>query len=149
MKKLAYIITFAAISLTCWTNSANAQAVFNDTIYFSILKTRFIDGDFKYLIDYQVPATEKQSGFTGKMVLSMCGCYCDSIWDAWPAPSDSLMAGGIGTIDYLASSVQNNNPGPFSPGPINRHKGRLNIWQMPGSFSLTEAFTLPVAFTID
>jgi hypothetical protein len=78
----------------------------------------------------------------------MCGCYCDSLWDAWPPPSDDVMLGGAATLSstYSGSSV---SPGTFGVGGLGRHRGVLNIWQMPGSFSLTEAFSLPVIFKVD
>ncbi|MEM7371343.1 MAG: hypothetical protein AAF587_22195 [Bacteroidota bacterium] len=145
MKSLIYIFALllcASIS----SEKAHAQAVFNDTILFKIVKTRATTIGAKYLLEYQTEISSEQS-FSGKMVLSMCSCYCDSIWDAWPTtPSDSLMVGGTATLSHY-SSKSGSSSGLFSTDGPNKWSGRLNIWQMPGSFSLTEAFTLPVTFT--
>jgi hypothetical protein len=149
MKKLIYISSLLLFLSFFATEKAHAQAVFNDTILFQIIKTRPTPNGAKYLMNYQT-VNPNGENFTGKIILSMCQCYCDSIWDAWPkTPSDSIMAGGTATMSYFASSSGNNSPGPWATGGPNMGNGRLNIWQMPGSFSLTEAFTLPVTFTID
>ncbi|MCB0843009.1 MAG: hypothetical protein KDE26_07080 [Bacteroidetes bacterium] len=148
MKKIIYLTGFWLLGFSLWTGSVSAQAVFNDTIYFQILKTRPTNIGAKYLMTFGTEAGSTNS-FTGKMVLSLCACYCDSIWDAWPkTPSDSLMTGGKATLSH-SSSGGGGSPGIFGTDGPGRFRGRLNIWQMPGSFSLTEAFTLPVTFTVD
>lgn len=148
MKSLIYIFTFLVFCGMLAGQKTNAQAVFNDTILFKIVKTRATANGAKYLLEYQTEISSNQS-FSGKMVLSMCSCYCDSIWDAWPkTPSDSVMQGGAATLSHY-SSKSGSNTGLFSTDSPNKWGGRLNIWQMPGSFSLTEAFTLPVTFTRD
>ena len=147
MKSLIYISSLLMFSAGLWSGSSHAQAVFNDTILFRILKVRPAPNGSRYLMDFQ-GAESSNSDFTGKMVLSMCNCYCDSLWDAWPAPSDSVMAGGTATLTSMSTS-NSGNSGGFGNQIPNRQRGVLNIWQMPGSFSLTEAFSLPVVFKLD
>lgn len=145
MKKLLYTLCLFVIFSGFGEQKAEAQSVFNDTIYFQIFKTRSTTIGAKYLMDFQTAPSVSES-FTGKMVLSLCYCYCDSIWDAWPpSPSDSVMTGGKATLSY-ASSSGSGGAGIFGNDGPYRLRGRLNIWQMPGSFPLTEAFTLPVVF---
>ena len=149
MKRIIYITSFFLFFTAFLNEKTSAQAVFNDTIYFNILKTRPTTNGAKYLIAYGTEAGSTNN-FSGKMVLSMCQCYCDSIWDAWPkTPSDSIMTGGAATLSHFSSSGGNNSPGPLSTDGPGRFRGRLNIWQMPGSFSLSDAFMLPVTFTIE
>jgi len=147
MKKFIYLSSLLMLFSFFNLEKASAQNIWQDTILFQIVKTRPTANGAKYLMNFQ---TVNPSGdnFTGKMILSMCSCYCDSIWDAWPkTPSDSIMTGGTATLTHFARS--SGNSGAWGVGAPNIGNGRLNIWQMPGSFSLTEAFTLPVDFSID
>lgn len=153
MKSLQYIVTILLFGIGLWSGQTQAQAIFNDTILFQILKIRPANGsDSRYLMDFQT-APGSTNNFTGKMVLSMCSCYCDSIWDAWPTPSDSLMAGGTATITYMSSSggppLGTGGDIGFGTNIPERQRGILNIWQMPGSFLRPDPFSLPVVFKLD
>lgn len=149
MKSILYIISFLVFSSGLWSGHTQAQAVFNDTILFQITKIRLAPNgnSSKYLMEFQT-AQGSTNNLTGKMVLSMCNCYCDSIWDAWPAPSDSIMTGGTATLTHMSTS-SGNASGSFGLPTSNRQRGMLNIWQMPGSFIRTDPFSLPAMFILD
>ena len=149
MKKCIYISLIACFFSFFQPEKAAGQSVFNDTIYFQIIKTRPTTNGAKYLMNFQT-VNPFGENYTGKMVLSLCACYCDSIWDAWPkTPSDSIMTGGAATLSSFSSSSGGTGSGLWGSGGPGQFGGRLNIWQMPGSFSLTEAFTLPVVVIRD
>ena len=152
MKKFIYISIVLLAGICFSHRTAHAQSVFNDTILFKILKTRTYDGGFRYLMEFQ--SVEQSGGgqgldLSGKGVLSLCACYCDSIWDAWPAPSDSVMTGGAATLTLMSTGDSGGGGGIFNIPSPNRQYGRLNIWQMPGSFIRTKPFTLPFTFKLD
>ena len=95
MKKSIYILTILLTINTFAEGSLQAQAVFNDTILYAIRNYQFRAGFndtmmLQVMIDFQTRASnESNRDFSGIGVLSMCGCYCDSIWDAWPRePND-------------------------------------------------------------
>lgn len=125
--------------------SLKAQSIFNDTILFKITDIRTVGNDFRYLIEFETADPNAVKIKTGTIVMKMCNCYCDSIWDAWPVEVGGL-TGGAATVDYISSS---SGGGGLGSGLPQRQRGRLNIWQMPGSFSLTEAFQLPVILRFD
>ena len=68
----------------------------------------------RMLLDYDIMTPEGQ--LSGPGTLSMCGCYCDSIWDAWPTE----VGGGIpgsGTM-YLISDSGGNPPTGIQNGVL-------------------------------
>ncbi len=142
-----YFIILLLFSTFIFPQKSSAQFVFNDTIMvFNLLKIRKLNnGDARYLIDYATA-----SGLTGKMVLSLCYCYCDSLWDAWP---DEVVGGGMtggeATLTYIASSSSGSGQ-PNLSGDL-RRRGRLNIWKMPGPAGIPRStpFELPVVFMVD
>ena len=56
MKKIIYLTGFWLLGFSLWTGSVSAQAVFNDTIYFQILKTRPTNIGAKYLMTFGTEA---------------------------------------------------------------------------------------------
>lgn len=146
MKKLQYTLMMALLLGSVASLSAQTQ-IFNDTIYFQIRQIKQVGNDFKYLMDFQGADNTPSQNLSGVIVLSMCGCYCDSIWDAWPSEIAGGTPPGTATLSY--SSGSGNSPGAFGAGGPGRQRGRLNIWQMPGSFLRDDPFTLPVVLKLD
>lgn len=128
--------------------SLNAQSVFNDTILFKITRIKPTGQNFRYLMEFTSYDDNGIADKTGQIVLNMCGCYCDSLWDAWPTEANGTMTGGGATIDYISSNSSAGSLG-IGAGVPRPQRGRLNIWQMPGSFLRTEPFSLPVMLRFD
>lgn len=100
------------------------------------------------MFDFQT-AQGSQNSMTGKIVLSMCRCYCDSLWDEWPADVNDPIPGGTATLEWVSSSSQQNS-GPLQPGNTGKPmRGRLNIWKAPAGIQRNDPFTLPVMFIVD
>ena len=140
MKKLINICSLCLISICLSITNARGQAVFNDTILFQITGIEQINNGFKYFLEFETQGTGlgNPEAFRGIGVLSMCSCYCDSIWDAWPAPKDSLLTGGIGVLTYPSTAS--------SGGDGGLRRGRLGVLQMPGSFLRQDPFPLQITY---
>lgn len=133
-----------------FTSSLQAQSVFNDTMLFQINRIKTTNNGFRYLMTFQTVEPSGVQIKTGTIVLSMCNCYCDSLWDAWPSEVvGGPMTGGTATLDYIGGSGGGSIGGGIGSGLPQRQRGRINIWQMPGSFLRTEPFTLPVMLRFD
>lgn len=150
MKKIINICSLCLISICLSTASAFGQAVFNDTIFFKITGIEQLTNGFKYFLEFETQGTGQgnQDSFKGIGLLSMCSCYCDSIWDAWPTspPSDSLF-GGIGVLTYPSTASSGGDTGLFkSSSSGGRQRGRLGVLQMPGSFLRQDPFPLQITY---
>ena len=150
MKYLKIFLLMAGFS---WAGvselSAQKRQVFNDTIYFSLLQISPMgNGHARMMFGFETtPQSARQ--MTGTIVLSLCACYCDSIWDAWPKGVTDPVPGGAATITYMSSSG-GSSPGGLSPGNTGKPlRGRLNIWKAPAGIQRNDPFTLPVMFVVD
>ena len=149
MKKLINICSLCLISICLSITNARGQAVFNDTILFQITGIEQINNGFKYFLEFETQGTGlgNPEAFRGIGVLSMCGCYCDSLWDAWPPPKDSLLTGGIGVLTYPSTASSGGDGGLFkSSSSGGRQRGRLGVLQMPGSFLRQDPFPLQITY---
>lgn len=154
MRFLRYI--FLPFFLFCFfcpqsaTAQGNGAKLFNDTILFSIIQMQIKpDGDRKLLMTFQSVSGSSQS-FSGTIVMNLCACYCDSIWDAWPSGVNDPIPGGEATITYMSKGNSGGLSGPLGTGnPGKSQRGRLNIWKAPAGINRTSAFTLPVVFKFD
>ncbi|MEL6252537.1 MAG: hypothetical protein AAFR87_11050 [Bacteroidota bacterium] len=151
MKKLINIFSLCLISICLSATNTFGQAVFNDTILFKINGIEQVGNAFKYFLEFETQGTGpgNPDAFRGIGVLSMCSCYCDSIWDAWPAsppPDDSLFT-GVGVITYPSTTSSGGNGGLFkSSSSGGRQRGRLGVLQMPGSFLRQDPFPLQITY---
>ncbi|MEM6347309.1 MAG: hypothetical protein AAF927_25690 [Bacteroidota bacterium] len=147
-KKILFSLLLTGFGLS---GSLQAQSVFNDTILFQINRIKTANNSFRYLMTFQTVEPTTAQIKTGTMVLSLCYCYCDSLWDAWPNEVvGGPMMGGTATVDYIGNSSGGANIGAgIGTGLPQRQRGRINIWQMPGSFVRTDPFTLPVMLRFD
>ncbi|MEL7532201.1 MAG: hypothetical protein AAFN10_12865, partial [Bacteroidota bacterium] len=130
-----------------FSSSLQAQSVFNDTILFQINRIKTAGNDFRYLMTFQAVEPSGVTAKSGTIILSMCNCYCDSLWDAWPSEvNGGPMVGGTATLDYIGGNGGGggNIGAGIGSGLPQRQRGRINIWQMPGSFLRPDTFTLPV-----
>lgn len=154
MRKIKYLLLFLFIFCFAFPQSLSAQGqglkVFNDTILFSIVQMQIKpNGDRRFLLDFQSVSGATQS-FSGTIVMNLCACYCDSIWDAWPTEINNPVPGGQATISYMSKGKAGGPSGPLGTGnPGNPQRGRLNIWKAPAGINRTSAFTLPVVFKFD
>lgn len=135
--------------------TASAQGlglqVFNDTILFTLNQMQIRpNGDRRFLMSFQ-SVSGSTSSFSGTMVMNLCYCYCDSLWDAWPAEINSPVPGGQATISYLSTSGGSGGPsGPIGTGnPGKPLRGRINIWKAPAGIDRSSPFTLPVIVKFD
>ena len=106
VKSYLLFIVFA-LSLS----NLNAQNVQSAPVDFIIkrIKNTPNQNKMRMLLNFEV--TEGSNQFTGIGVLSMCGCYCDSIWDAWPVEVLGNGIPGTGTLHFV------NGGGSQSPLP--------------------------------
>ena len=157
MKKIIYISFCCLVSAFFYSGNLQAQSqafgtqVFNDTILFKIGRIDNIPNGQRYFLEFQTQGTGpgNPSIFSGIGVLSMCNCYCDSLWDAWPPPrddSDSLLTGGIGVISYPSTQSSGGGSGIYDSSSGGRQRARLNVIQMPGSFRRQEPFPLQMTY---
>lgn len=107
--------------------------VFNDTILFHKLR---VEG-----------TTNEGASIVGTISLSLCSCYCDSLWDAWPDCYPNCFQGN-GTLGYIEPSTSFSSSGG---GTISGLKGRgsLGIKQMEGGKLREEEFLLPVKYNLE
>lgn len=137
------------LGLSIFTHHSQAQQVFNDTILFDITRITQSGNDFRYIVSFEPFGNAPTQGISGGIgLISMCACNCDSLWDAWPRPTDepdSLLSGGKATITYSSSSGSATS-GLFGSSSPNRQRGRINIIQMPNSFIREKPFSLPIIF---
>lgn len=154
MRHLRYILFSLFILCFALPQNASAQGngakVFNDTILFSLNQMQIKpNGDRRFLLGFQSVSGSSQS-FSGTIVMNMCNCYCDSLWDAWPSEITNPVPGGQATISYMSSGGSSGPSGPLGAGnPGKPQRGRLNIWKAPAGIDRTSAFTLPVVFKFD
>ncbi len=154
MRNIRYIILSLFLLCFAFPQTASAQGkgfqIFNDTIFFSIVQMQIKpDGDRKLLMTFQSVSGSSQS-FSGNIVMNLCACYCDSIWDAWPSGVNDPIPGGKATITYMSKGNTGGLSGPLGTGnPGKSQRGRLNIWKAPAGIDRTSAFTLPVVFKFD
>ena len=104
------------------------QTNFNDTMLVRLLFDFEVDDDGVILI--------------GTGALNMCGCYCDSLWDAWPAGGVAEIP-GTGTFHYL--SGDNGEPPPTGV-PRN---GVLGIQALAGGTERDTEFNLSTRFIVE
>ena len=83
---------------------------------------------------------DSQSGaLTAIGVLSFCSCYCDSIWDAWPAEVMDPIP-GTGTLHFV-SNTGGGNQNPAAP-----QTGVLGISGVQGGIERKSDFNLWLKF---
>lgn len=129
MKKIIYILSFLLTSNIFLGDHLKSQAVFNDTILFSIrnykFKPIFNDTILNVMMDFQSKVgNESNRDFTGIGVLSMCNCYCDSIWDAWPRElGNEGFLGTTGTAVMRSTIGSSGLDGVISP----IQRGRITV----------------------
>lgn len=128
----------------------NGAKIFNDTILFSLnLMQLKSNGDRRFLMTFQSVSGSTQS-FSGTIVMNLCGCYCDSLWDGCITGVNDPVPGGKATITYMSKGNSGGPSGPLGTGnPGKSQRGRLNIWKAPAGIDRTSAFTLPVVFKFD
>lgn len=130
-------IAFAFCFLTSWAADAQIQSVpVNFIIKKLVLRPEANRMGMK--IDLEAQTTE--GILSGPGVLSLCYCYCDSIWDAWP----SEVGGGIpgtGTMYFLSSG-----DGGVPDGP---QTGVLGIDMVEGGIERETEFRLSMKFRLE
>ncbi|MEM6801064.1 MAG: hypothetical protein AAF696_06645 [Bacteroidota bacterium] len=157
MKKIIYLSLSCLVALSFCGEQLQAQSqafgtqVFNDTILFQISRIDNIPNGQRYFMEFQTQGTGpgNPSIFSGIGVMSMCNCYCDSLWDAWPPPredTDSLLRGGIGVLSYPSTQSSGGGSGIFDSSNGGRQRARLNVIRMPGSFRRQEPFPLQMTY---
>lgn len=95
--------------------------LFNDTIL------------VRMLLEYEY-GSEGES-LTGRAVLNMCSCYCDSIWDAWPS-SGNVDIPGTGTMHFISDG------NPQTPQPLGPQNGVIGILGVEGGIERETEFNL-------
>lgn len=138
---LITIIFFSSIS----AEMIQGQSVQSSPVNFKIkkLKANQNTNKLKMLIDMELTDTEA-SFITGIGATSMCACYCDSLWDAWPAPSDSLFIPGTATLYYMTSG----EGGPNLPIPGIIQNGVLGIQSVEGGINRNTEFNVSLKFMV-
>jgi len=111
---ILFSITLFHITLNLEGSQLSAQNVQSAPANFVIKKIKYLNSEnkMKLFIDMEVTESEA-SAFTGIGVLSLCACYCDSIWDAWPSEVGGVLnIPGTGTLTYFSETGGN----PDVPG---------------------------------
>lgn len=94
----------------------------------------------KIKLKLELAAETSEGLLTGPAVLSMCNCYCDSIWDAWPTtPSEAIP--GTGTMYFISDG-----DGGVPSGP---QTGVLGIDMVEGGIERETEFQVSVKFKLD
>jgi hypothetical protein len=142
--KLPFLILALAISL-CSASLLHAQSIQSSPVNFTIKKltANQSTNKLKMLIDMEL--TDAEASFiTGIGVTSLCYCYCDSIWDAWPPPSDSFNIPGTATLYYMTSG----NDGPNASFPGIPQNGVLGIKSVEGGIDRDTEFNVSLKFIV-
>ncbi len=104
------------------------------------IKNQEDKGTMKMLFDLRVDEDDFYS-FTGKGALSMCNCYCDSLWDAWPSGIDNIP--GTGTLHFFSSG------GGSQPELEGIQTGVLGIREVEGGIDRNTDFNVSINFLVD
>ena len=136
-----FVLISGFFMLTSWKVFENNSMV-SVPVSFTIKKIKNLEekNRMKMLFDLRVDESDIYS-FTGKGALSMCNCYCDSIWDAWPkTPSDFL---GTGTLHFYSSGEGS------QPDFQGVQTGVLGIREVEGGIERTTDFNVSINFLVD
>lgn len=113
------------------------RLAWNDTMLFMVLDLQVQDGA-------DVPPS--LAGFSARGGLSMCSCYCDSIWDAWPSELGGY--NGSGTLTIQTSSSSSSGGGDLNPfaGGRQRQRGALAIKEITDGITRETPFVVPIVY---
>lgn len=158
MKRFKYI--FLAFSLLiCFSSFISAQEMRYERVDFKIKKIKQVTGIFNdTILNLKIQFFSQEGSsliFEGVGTLSMCNCYCDSIWDAWPVEVGGGGIPGTATIG-LSSSGSGNNigssglDGVLPTGSRNgRRRGSFAIDYVEGGIlSEGDEFVVPITFRL-
>lgn len=135
MNKNGYLLILGMMIISSTPSWAQFQSVPADFLIKKIINNNNTN-TLKMRLNMQV---ETSDGLLDAIaVLSMCNCYCDSIWDAWPTEIGAPGIEGTGTLHY------SNNGGQGAPGlPQN---GVLGIRMVDGGIDRETDFNVWVKF---
>lgn len=154
MKYFAYIFAGMAL-LMLGFNKASAQSVHHHNVTFEIEELRIFNDTIMLIgLRFQSdPMTAQGLRISGQGTLSLCSCYCDSIWDAWPSNVGPNGILGKGTLSFASTSGSGGavlfNPATFGQGGNTRHRGTLGMQEVAGGIIRQTEFVLPITFRMN
>ena len=145
MKNFISILIVTTLFSFTSAEKIEAQTVQSSPVNFTIkkLKANQNTNKLKMLIDMEL--TDAEASFiTGIGATSLCYCYCDSIWDAWPAEVGGPGIPGTGTLYYTSSG----EGGPNLPIPGIIQNGVLGIQSVEGGITRNTEFNVSLKFMV-
>jgi len=147
MKFSIKTLGIAALFLLAFFPDTHAQELKHVFVNFENFRNRvFNDTMLIHKLSF-VGTSDQGESLTGFITLSMCNCYCDSLWDAWPDCYPDCFKGN-GTLGYIEPTTTFSSSDGGSPGPL-KGRGTLGIKQMEGGIVREQEFMLPVKYTIE
>lgn len=143
------------IALLAFFFSSQGQTQAQTLQYFNVnfdFKRSRIFNDTMLVFQLRVEGQSAQgNSLIGEVVLNLCNCYCDSLWDAWPDCYPNCFTGNGGleilTPDSFSSSSGGTVPSLPSGGRL-KGRGMLAIKRMEGGQELDTPFLLPVSYKV-
>jgi len=148
MKFTRYMLLALVICGGLFTASLEAQTMRYEQVVFRIQKLRVFN-DTIMVMRFQFQSADQSSSnlaIEGVGTLSMCGCYCDSIWDAWPSEVGNGIE-GTATLGF-ASSSGGGPGGDILQAGRRRLQATLGIQQVEGGIIREEEFVVPATIQL-